>query len=84
MASSKKKKKNMVTLLSLFAVLLLLIVAYVAATKWKDAQKEKDEEQGVDEGILLAEVETSEIAAIHIADDLYACTIEAKENTCLM
>ncbi len=84
MASSKKKKKNMVTLLSLFAVLLLLIVAYMAATKWKDAQKEKDEEQGADEGILLAAVETSEIAAIHIADDLYSCTIEAKENTWVM
>lgn len=84
MASSKKKKKNMVTLLSLFAVLILLIAAYVVATKWKDQESKKEAEEGGDEGVLLASVPTSEIAAIQITDDLYSCTIAQEQNAWAM
>ena len=78
MQSSKKKKKNLITLLAMTAALVVLVVGYMAASRWKEKEEEKENIEEPE--IVLYSLESDAVLALNLRSGDYEVTLRRDEN----
>lgn len=78
MQSSKKKKKNLITLLAMTAALVILVVGYMAASRWKEKEEEKENIEEPE--IVLYSLESDAVLALNLRSGDYEVTLRRDEN----